>query len=248
MRRNSNVQEVLPVAKLPPVDDKTFDSALAMLSRRLPSSSSEPNQEEPFPVQLHPAEAARMPPEEQGDGEEEDSKPAAIDATETTETSTLGEDDNVPPPPLSRLTSQVSDWLQCFFPVNGENPSPDNNKNGSEENAEDDGIPPPPDALARSVSSALLALAATPANFLSNLSNFWDRSFSSEEQDEDLPLPQLPPPKGGPVPPPEAFAALPKSVNAGRPGMGPNLSAEQAYWGKPMKKEKRPSLLDDDDD
>jgi hypothetical protein len=63
------------------------------------------------------------------------------------------------PPPVNRLSSQVSDWLTSFFPL------------GKEGNEAEQPPPPPPamENLERSVSSTLINFARSPSNFLTSL-------------------------------------------------------------------------------
>jgi len=71
-----------------------------------------------------------------------------------------------------QLTTQLSDWLHNFFPVQQK----DNGEKSSEPMAEGE-IPPPP-ALEKSVSEALLSLATGPSKFLSGISSLFDRDTS----------------------------------------------------------------------
>jgi hypothetical protein len=88
--------------------------------------------------------------------------------------------------PLSRLTSQVSDWLQSFFPLQLETTETLVDVSDSEEkspdtidtSASEEAVPNPPE-LEHSVSEALLKLATGPSRFFSNLSSIFDRSQSS---------------------------------------------------------------------
>ena len=72
-----------------------------------------------------------------------------------------------------RLTSQMSDWLQRFFPVQQQG---DGEKSSGSIQPSD--IPPPPQALEQSVSEALLSLATGPSKFLSGISSLLDRDSS----------------------------------------------------------------------
>lgn len=89
-------------------------------------------------------------------------------------------------PPLSRLTSQVSDWLQSFFPLQLETTETLDDVSDSEEkspdkidpSASEEAVPNPPE-LEHSVSEALLKLSTGPSRFFSNLSSIFDRSHSS---------------------------------------------------------------------
>jgi hypothetical protein len=139
----------------------------------------------PRPEETLPIEPAAFPPfvVEVPNGPNEGSATASATTLETDGGAA------VEVPPLTRLTSQVSDWLQSFFPLSADTEAPEvqpldgapeDVKPPAVEAGEGDEEIPPPLPLARSVSSALLALATSPSRFLSGLSSLWDRTPSDE--------------------------------------------------------------------
>jgi hypothetical protein len=92
-------------------------------------------------------------------------------------------------PPLSRLTSQVSDWLQSFFPLqetlettetldDDDSYTEEKSQTDSVDPSEEEEVPKPPE-LEHSVSKALLELATAPSRFFSEVTSIFDRQFSA---------------------------------------------------------------------
>jgi len=120
--------------------------------------------------------------------------------------STGGSLDVVPPPPPKGLKTQMSDWLNSFFPPNTKddgnyNLANDNIFDSSQNYNDDEGaaIPPPPggvDGLGRSVSSTIFGLVESPSLFLTSLKSgvtslFGDSVFS-HPQAEASPIRRFP--------------------------------------------------------
>lgn len=89
-------------------------------------------------------------------------------------------------PQLSRLTSQVSDWLQSFFPLQETletTETLDDDGSDTEEkiqtDASDEEAVPNPPQLEQSVSKALLELSTAPSRFFSGVTSTFDRQFSA---------------------------------------------------------------------
>lgn len=178
-------------------------------------------------------------------------------------------------PPLSRLTSQVSDWLQSFFPLQLETTETLDDVSDSEEKSPDttdpyvseEAVPNPPE-LEHSVSEALLKLATGPSRFFSNFSSIFDRSQSSGASsapsscvqsgtrvvsDDSSGMQQNQQQIGrmfqGPMPP----AGMPNMQQYSMPGgmsqppvgMPPMTELRRRNGGSYPTETKRPSLLDD---
>ena len=118
------------------------------------------------------------------------------------------QEDDVVPPPMNRLTTQVSDWLNSFWPLGKEeDPRPPAQPQAPKQ---DDAAPPPPTTtLEPGISSTLFKLASTPSRLFTNLKSGVTAYFegsangpSSEAAAGDPSAPPPPPVPGGIAPPP----------------------------------------------
>lgn len=100
--------------------------------------------------------------------------------------------DGAAPPPMGRLTTQVSDWLTSFWPLGKEQQMQQQQmqqrqqqmqQQMQQQQAESQAAPPPPpgDNLERSISSTLFNLARSPSQFLTSLKTGVTSMFGGDD-------------------------------------------------------------------